>query len=151
MQRLAIGGGVIIGIAAFNRHRNAPHEAEAGRGAVAPPRRLLRFGSGVLRRRPLIGLPPALERFFIAFPVGCEGHRIRSKAPPEVAYSCSSNKPLRQQLGDTTIGIALCSGEGTMGQWLIADLSVSDVHVQLWMLLVTGILLLWFLYVWVTR
>jgi hypothetical protein len=32
-----------------------------------------------------------------------------------------------------------------MGQWLIADLSVADVHVQLWMLLVTGILLLWFL------
>ena len=28
------------------------------------------------------------------------------------------------------------------GQWLITDLSVSDVHVQLWMLLVTGILLL---------
>jgi hypothetical protein len=25
-----------------------------------------------------------------------------------------------------------------MGQWLIADLSVSDVHFQLWMLLVTG-------------
>ena len=32
-----------------------------------------------------------------------------------------------------------------MGQWLIADLLVSDVHVQLWMLLVTGIVLLWFL------
>ena len=31
---------------------------------------LRRFGSGVFRRRPLIGLPPALERFFIAFPVG---------------------------------------------------------------------------------
>jgi len=31
-----------------------------------------------------------------------------------------------------------------MGQWLIADLSVSDVHVQLWMLLVIGIVLLWF-------
>ena len=39
-----------------------------------------------------------------------------------------------------------------MGQWLIADLSVSDVHVQLWMLWpVTGIVLLWFLYVWATR
>ena len=57
----------------------------------------------------------------------------------------------RATFGDTTIGITLCSGEGTMGQWLIADLSVSDVHVQLWMLLVTGILLLWFLYVWATR
>jgi hypothetical protein len=53
----------------------------------------------------------------------------------------------RATFGGTTIGIA----EGTMGQWLIADLSVSDVHVQLWMLLVTGILLLWFLYVWATR
>ena len=38
-----------------------------------------------------------------------------------------------------------------MGQWLIADLSVSDVHFQLWMLLVTGIILLWFVYVWATR
>ena len=31
---------------------------------------LRRFGSGVLRRRPLIGSPPALERLFIASPVG---------------------------------------------------------------------------------
>jgi hypothetical protein len=38
-----------------------------------------------------------------------------------------------------------------MGQWLIADLSVSDVHFQLWMLLVTGFILLWFVYVWATR
>ena len=38
-----------------------------------------------------------------------------------------------------------------MGQWLIADLSVSDVHFQLWMLFVTGIVLLWFIYVWATR
>ena len=37
-----------------------------------------------------------------------------------------------------------------MGQWLIEDLSVSDVHFQPWMLLVTGIVLLWFLYVWAT-
>jgi hypothetical protein len=57
----------------------------------------------------------------------------------------------RATFGGTAIGIALCSREGTMGQWLIADLSVSDVHVHLWMLLVTGILLLWFLYVWATR
>jgi hypothetical protein len=28
-----------------------------------------------------------------------------------------------------------------MGQWLITDLSVSDVHFQVWMLLVTGICL----------
>ena len=38
-----------------------------------------------------------------------------------------------------------------MGQWLIADLSVSDVHFQLWMPLVAGIMLFWFVYVWVTR
>ena len=37
-----------------------------------------------------------------------------------------------------------------MGQWLIADLSVSDVHLQLWMLLVTAILLVWFAFVWAT-
>ena len=38
-----------------------------------------------------------------------------------------------------------------MGQWLIADLSVSDVHFQLWMLLVATVILLWFVYVWATR
>jgi hypothetical protein len=38
-----------------------------------------------------------------------------------------------------------------MGQWLIADLSVSDVYFQLWMLLVAGIILFWFGYVWATR
>jgi hypothetical protein len=38
-----------------------------------------------------------------------------------------------------------------MGQWLITDLSVSDIHFQLWMLLVTAFILLWFLYVWGTR
>ena len=57
----------------------------------------------------------------------------------------------RATFGGTTTGIAPCRGERTMGQWLIADLSVSDVHVQLWMLLVIGIVLLWFLYVWATR
>ena len=38
-----------------------------------------------------------------------------------------------------------------MGQWLIADLSVSDVHFRLWMLLVATFILLWFVYVWATR
>ena len=38
-----------------------------------------------------------------------------------------------------------------MGEWLVADVSLLDVHVQLWMLLVTGAILLWFLYVWATR
>ena len=31
-----------------------------------------------------------------------------------------------------------------MGQWLIADLSVADVHFQPWMLLVTGVVVFWF-------
>jgi hypothetical protein len=34
-----------------------------------------------------------------------------------------------------------------MGQWLIADVSLLDIHLQLWMLLVTGIMLLWIIYV----
>jgi hypothetical protein len=38
-----------------------------------------------------------------------------------------------------------------MGQWLIADVSIFDVHLQLWMVLVGGILLLWFIWAWVTR
>jgi hypothetical protein len=38
-----------------------------------------------------------------------------------------------------------------MGRWLVADLSVMDVHFQLWMVLVTGILLVWFLFAWATR
>ena len=38
-----------------------------------------------------------------------------------------------------------------MGQWVIGDLSVADVHFQPWMLLVTGVVVFWFLYVWATR
>jgi len=38
-----------------------------------------------------------------------------------------------------------------MGQLLIADVSVMDVHFQLWMVLVTVILLIWFAFVWTTR
>jgi hypothetical protein len=38
-----------------------------------------------------------------------------------------------------------------MGQWLIADVSLLDVHFQFWMLLVTSFVFLWFLYVWATR
>jgi hypothetical protein len=34
-----------------------------------------------------------------------------------------------------------------MGQWLIADVSLLDIHLQLWMLLVNGIMLLWIIYV----
>ena len=38
-----------------------------------------------------------------------------------------------------------------MGQWLVTDLSVLDVHFHLWMALVTAILLAWFAFVWATR
>jgi hypothetical protein len=38
-----------------------------------------------------------------------------------------------------------------MGQWLIADVSLLGVHLQLWMLLVTGIMLLWIIYVRATK
>jgi hypothetical protein len=38
-----------------------------------------------------------------------------------------------------------------MGQWLIADITFLDVHLQLWILLATGIIALWFVYVWATR
>jgi len=38
-----------------------------------------------------------------------------------------------------------------MTQWLIANITFLDVHLQLWMLLVTGIISLWFVYVWATR
>jgi hypothetical protein len=38
-----------------------------------------------------------------------------------------------------------------MGQWLIADVSLLDVHLQLWMLLVIGIMLLRIIYVWATQ
>ena len=38
-----------------------------------------------------------------------------------------------------------------MGQWLIADVSLLDINLQLWMLLVTGIMLLWIIYVWATQ
>jgi len=38
-----------------------------------------------------------------------------------------------------------------MGQWLAADLSVMDVHFQVWMVLVAVILLVWFAFVWATR
>ena len=34
-----------------------------------------------------------------------------------------------------------------MGEWLIADVSLCDVHIQTWMLLVSAIFLFGFLYV----
>ena len=38
-----------------------------------------------------------------------------------------------------------------MAEWLIADVPLFDIHLQVWMLLVAGVLLIWFVYVWVTR
>ena len=38
-----------------------------------------------------------------------------------------------------------------MEHWLIADIKFLDAHLQLWMLLVLGIISLRFVYVWATR
>jgi hypothetical protein len=35
-----------------------------------------------------------------------------------------------------------------MGEWLIADVSLWDVHIQMWMLVVLAIFLFGFAYVW---
>ena len=35
-----------------------------------------------------------------------------------------------------------------MGEWLIADVSLSGVHIQIWMLFVFAIFLFGFVYVW---
>jgi hypothetical protein len=35
-----------------------------------------------------------------------------------------------------------------MGEWLVADVSLLDIHVQVWMLLVLGAFLLWFALAW---
>jgi hypothetical protein len=36
-------------------------------------------------------------------------------------------------------------GGSVMAQWLIADVSLFDAHVQIWMLLVAGFFFSWFL------
>jgi hypothetical protein len=38
-----------------------------------------------------------------------------------------------------------------MGGWLIRDISVADVHFQMWMLIVTAFFGLWLFYVWMQR
>jgi hypothetical protein len=53
--------------------------------------------------------------------------------------------------GDAATGIVQFDLEATMGQWLIADLSVSNIHFQAWAFLVAGIDLLWFHYASATR
>ena len=59
---------------------------------------LRRFGSGVLRRRPLIGSLPALERLFIASTVG-QRHRTRTTTQTKSGLFVLLNRPLlRHQL-----------------------------------------------------
>ena len=45
----------------------------------------------------------------------------------------------------------MAGGRPFMGEWLIAGVSIFDVHLQLWMLLVTGVVVLWCVYAWATR
>ena len=53
--------------------------------------------------------------------------------------------------GDAIIDATPSRDGDQMGQWLIADVSLLDIHLQLWMLLVTGVMLLWIIYVWATQ
>ena len=46
--------------------------------------------------------------------------------------------------GITIGGVIFKLGCVKMGEWLIADVPLFNVHLQLWMLLVTGFILLWF-------
>ena len=62
---------------------------------------------------------------------------------------CTSEQ---DRFGDGTIGTVQRSpGARTMREWLAADMSVMDVHFQLWMVLVAAFLLGWFALVWATR
>ncbi len=57
----------------------------------------------------------------------------------------------QDRFGDGIIGTVPRSlGARQMRDWLVADLSVLDVHFQLWMVLVIAILLIWFAFVWAT-
>jgi len=38
-----------------------------------------------------------------------------------------------------------------MAEWLIADITLRGVHLQVWTLLVAGFMVVWFLYAWATR
>ena len=58
----------------------------------------------------------------------------------------------QDRFGDGTIGtVPRSPGARTMREWLAADMSVMDVHFQLWMVLVAAFLLGWFALVWATR
>src|SRR6476661_7720197 len=56
------------------------------------------FGFGVFGRRPLIGSPPVLDRFFIASPGRLSGIVAGQRPRAEVSCSCASNRSLRRQL-----------------------------------------------------
>jgi hypothetical protein len=84
----------------------------------------------------------------------------RCRAVSKVEYDSAK----RDNLLSTRVGTYLRAGtfwrrrypycrhsKTAMGQWLIADVSFLEIHLQLWMLLVAGVVLLWFLYVWATR
>ena len=58
----------------------------------------------------------------------------------------------QDRFGDGTIGtVPRSPGARTMRELLAADISVMDVHFQLWMALVAAFLLGWFALVWATR
>ena len=58
----------------------------------------------------------------------------------------------QDRFGDGTIGtVPRNPGARTMRELLAADISVIDVHFQLWMVLVAAFLLGWFALVWATR
>jgi hypothetical protein len=60
-------------------------------------------------------------------------------------------RPSKTFLATPLLALSSLIWEATMGQRLIADLSVSDIHFQAWVFLVAGIVLLWFLYALATR
>jgi hypothetical protein len=60
-------------------------------------------------------------------------------------------RPSKTFLATPLLALSSLIWEATMGQRLIVDLSVSDIHFQAWVFLVAGIVLLWFLYALATR
>jgi len=68
--------GVVLGGAAFRRRVSLAASLSALLGdeleRVTAFGRVQRFGSGVFRRRPLVGSPPALERLSIGSPWALE-------------------------------------------------------------------------------
>jgi hypothetical protein len=114
----------------------------------------VKIGESDLRKQRALGLLLVLRR----------NHSTNGKRFKQINREClqwSANAPTKR----TVLWITTQTRKGRveycwecwagwrsgMAQWLIADISLSDVHMQLWMLLVTGLILLWFVYVWATR